>query len=215
MAVLDAQDMCLEPNGRVRYFPHWLRPEQVSGLWRGLDDTLDWRELPIRLVGRWIPQPRLVDFHADPLVSYTYSGLCLQGRGWPPMLEALRAAVSEVAGVAFNSVLCNRYRDGRDSMGWHADNEAELGLNPSIASVSLGATRRFLLRPRQAPHRPKLEWLLESGSLLIMEGDLQHHWQHQLPKALRVRQPRINLTFRQILTPDQSPSAAPKTCSEA
>lgn len=189
----------LEPGGRVRYFPQWLSPAQADRLWSALIEGLNWRQLPVRMFGRWIQQPRLVDFHADSGVSYTYAGLRLEGRGWPPMLEGLRERASEQAGVKFNSVLCNLYRDGRDYMGWHADDESELGRNPCVASISLGAQRRFVLRPRREPRDRRHEWLLESGSLLLMEGSLQHHWQHQLPKALKVSQPRINLTFRRII----------------
>lgn len=189
----------LEPGGLVSYWPQWLPADQAQALFRALHHDLDWRQLPVRMFGRWIPQPRLVDFHADPGVSYTYAGLRLQGQGWPPALASLRAAASAAARVSFNSVLCNLYRDGRDHMGWHADDEPELGANPAVASVSLGAERRFLLRPRRPPREPRHEWRLAHGSLLLMSGQLQHHWLHQMPKALRVHEPRINLTFRRIL----------------
>ncbi len=197
----------LEPAGAVSYWPQWLPTEQSRAAFLALREELDWRQLPVRMFGRWIPQPRLVDFHADAGVSYTYAGLQLDGRGWPPLLESLRAAASAQAGVSFNSVLCNLYRDGKDYMGWHADDEPELGVNPTIASVSLGAERRFLMRPRQAPRQPRHEWRLADGSLLLMTGQVQHHWHHQMPKALRVHEPRINLTFRRIVP---MPSASKK-----
>ncbi len=193
------QALTLEPGGALRYHPSWLDSETTGLLYSEFLDNLNWRQLPVRLFGRWVPQPRLVDFHADPGVAYTYAGLKLAGDGWPVTLARLRDAASAAAGVNFNSVLCNLYRDGRDHMGWHADDERELGKNPVIASVSLGATRRFLLRPRMKPREARHEILLEPGSLLLMEGCMQHHWQHQLPKALRVKSARINLTFRAIL----------------
>ncbi len=194
------RDLELAPGGKVRYWPAWLETSVASTLYADLLDGLQWRQLPVRMFGRWVEQPRLVDFHADPDVSYTYTGLRLQGRGWPAQLESLRGRLETALGVAFNSVLCNLYRDGRDYMGWHADNEAELGPDPTIASISLGAQRRFLLRPRRPPREPRHEFRLDSGSLLVMSGDLQHHWQHQLPKALRIAEPRINLTFRKIVS---------------
>lgn len=188
----------LEPAGLVRYWPQWLEMREANALFYVLYRHLDWRQLPVRIFGRWIPQPRLIDFYADPGVSYTYAGLRLDGKGWPALLDDLRGAVSAEANLVFNSVLCNLYRDGRDYMGWHADDEPELGSNPVIASVSLGAERRFLLRPRRTPREPKHEWRLANGSLLLMSGQLQHHWHHQMPKALRVQEPRINLTFRRV-----------------
>ena len=201
MRLSTEQELCLLPAARIRFWPQWLAEAEAEALFQSTLNELNWRQRPVRMFGRWVSQPRLVDFHADPGVSYTYAGLRLDGQGWPEQLDELRAAVAEIAGVAFNSVLCNLYRDGRDYMGWHADDEAELGPNPCIASISLGASRRFVLRPKGKPGGSTLrhEYLLSSGSLMLMAGDLQHHWQHQLPKALRVTRPRINLTFRRIL----------------
>jgi alkylated DNA repair dioxygenase AlkB len=208
------QGVVLEPGGSVRYHPRWLAPETAEALFARLVVDLNWRQLPVYLFGRWIPQPRLVDFHADPGVAYIYAGLRLQGQGWPQTLKMLRDAASTAAGVGFNSVLCNLYRDGGDYMGWHADDEPELGPEPTIASISLGSERRFLLRPRQKPREPRHEWRLASGSLLLMEGKLQRHWQHQLPRALRVQDARINLTFRNILVNLQG-NSSPTDCSDA
>lgn len=196
------QDFELPPGGKVRFWPAWLDDATAAALYAELRDGLNWRQLPVLMFGRWIKQPRLIDFHADPEISYTYAGLRLAGQGWPPRLRRLRELVSEAVGVGFNSVLCNLYRNGHDYMGWHADDEPELGPDPSIASVSLGAGRRFVLRPRRPPREPRHELYLDSGSLLLMSGALQHHWQHQLPKALRVHAARINLTFRQIVQAD-------------
>jgi alkylated DNA repair dioxygenase AlkB len=150
------------------------------------------------MFGRSIPQPRLTDFRADPGVSYRYSGLTLEARPWTDDLAGLRRFAEDMAGQRFNSVLCNLYRDGRDYMGWHADNEPELGPNPVIASLSFGARRRFTLKPRSGQEE-RVEFELECGSLLVMRGDTQRHWLHQLPRAARVREARINLTFRDIV----------------
>ncbi|MGY6554494.1 MAG: alpha-ketoglutarate-dependent dioxygenase AlkB family protein [Wenzhouxiangella sp.] len=197
----------LAPAGRICFWPQWLAATEAELLLQTLMDELDWRQLPVRMFGRWIPQPRLVDFHADPGVSYTYAGLRLGGSGWPKRLDDLRRALTQIAGVEFNSVLCNLYRDGRDYMGWHADDEVELGRDPCIASISLGASRRFMLRPKRqrADAALRHEYRLDSGSLMLMKGDLQHHWQHQLPKALRVKEARVNLTFRRILCNKSAP----------
>jgi alkylated DNA repair dioxygenase AlkB len=142
-------------------------------------------------------QPRLVAWFGDPEASYTYSGLKLVPEPWPARLASLRARVEEQAGAAFNSVLCNLYRDGADSMGLHSDDERELGQNPIIASVSLGETRRFVMRhKKKAAERLDLD--LPGGSLLVMAGTTQHHWRHGVPKQRAIEGARINLTFRRI-----------------
>jgi len=188
----------LPPGGVVSCTEGWLPAEQAAAIYKELLESLDWRQLPVYLFGRWIPQPRLTDFHGDSGTRYRYAGLDLHGRGWPAALDVLRESVVLHTGERFNTVLCNLYRDGNDYMGWHADDERELGRDPIIASISLGASRRFLLRPARGRRGERHEFVLASGSLLLMAGDLQHHWQHQLPKALRVDQPRINLTFRRV-----------------
>lgn len=193
-----ALELSLPPAGRLRYWPDWICAERTQELFSALHSDPGWRQLPVRLFGRDIPQPRLTAFHADGGINYTYSGLCLQGRGWSPTLALLRDRLNAQLAQNFNSVLCNLYRDGRDYMGWHADDERELGAAPVIASLSFGARRRFQFRPRHADHGHRQELMLDPGSLLVMSGDLQHHWQHQLPKSLRITSPRINLTFRRI-----------------
>ena len=145
------------------------------------------------------PAPRLTSFHGDPGSGYTYSGMAYQPASWLPELLELRAAVQTQSGVAFNCVLCNLYRDGRDSVGWHADDERELGPSRddiAIGSLSLGATRRFVLKHRRDGRRLVFE--LGEGSLLVMRGRTQQHWVHCLPKTARPCGPRLNLTFRVI-----------------
>ena len=126
------------------------------------------------------------------------SGARFEPRPWPAALQALRARIDAAAGVAMNSVLANLYRDGRDAMGWHSDDEPELGLRPVIASLSLGGTRRFVFKHRRDPGR-KFELPLEHGSLLLMKGDTQADWKHALPRTARPVPARVNLTFRRIL----------------
>lgn len=162
-------------------------------LWR---DT-PWRQDDILLFGRRIRQPRLVYWCADPGVSYRYSGLRLHATPWHPAVDELRESLNRELGCAFNSVLLNAYRDGEDSMGWHADNEPELGPHPLIASYSLGATRRFRLRP--AVGGASIGFDLEHDCLLVMQGRSQLDWRHAVPKTRRPVGLRINLTFRTIL----------------
>jgi len=144
--------------------------------------------------------PRLTAWHGEK--GYVYSGIRLEPAPWNEPLLELEAIAEELAWAPFNSVLLNLYRDGRDSVSWHADNEPGLGYNPVIASVSLGAQRRFQLRHRRSGARVSLD--LPHGSCLIMAGATQHHWLHQLPKTARPVGPRINLTFRHMRESDQA-----------
>jgi alkylated DNA repair dioxygenase AlkB len=151
----------------------------------------------IVLFGRPVLQPRLSAWVGD--APYTYSGKTFAPLPWTPALAALRARVEADAGHRMNSVLLNLYRDGRDSMGFHADDEPELGPRPIIASVSFGATRRFLLRPKRREAEQRHELALTHGSLLVMLGATQQNWVHGVPKTTRVSEARLNLTFRRIL----------------
>nr|WP_262905429.1 alpha-ketoglutarate-dependent dioxygenase AlkB [Hymenobacter nitidus] len=173
----------------------------ADALFAELEQTIAWRHESIKLFGKLVPQPRLTAWHGDPSARYSYSGLSWEPQPWTPALQALRTLVEEATQTGFNSVLLNLYRAGHDSMGWHADNEPELGPEPVIASVSLGATRRFRLKPRDplaTPHAPvSLE--LASGSLLLMRGPTQQHWLHAVPKTTQPVGPRLNLTFRRII----------------
>jgi len=189
----------LAPGGWVVHDPDFLESGSAEDLMTALARDLAWRQQAIQLFGRRVMQPRLIDFHGDRGVRYRYSGLVLEAGGWPEPLGRLNERLEAVSGTRFNSVLCNRYRGGEDSMGWHADDERELGPDPIIASISLGATRRFMLRPRGGGR--SLELRPRNGSLLLMGGDLQHHWQHQVPKTSRPVGERINLTFRTVLEP--------------
>ena len=159
---------------------------------------LEWENHRIRIFGREVESPRLSCWMGDPDATYTYSGTRFAPKPWTPLLQRLRDRAAAACGMPFNSVLCNLYRGGRDYMGWHSDDEPELGPEPVIASLSLGAPRRFLFRLRK-DHSVKHELLLEHGSLLIMRGHTQRDWQHSLPKTAKPVGERINLTFRRIL----------------
>ncbi|WP_400192614.1 alpha-ketoglutarate-dependent dioxygenase AlkB family protein [Hymenobacter sp. B81] len=188
------------PQAELWLAEDFLSPAEAAALLIELTAAVAWQQQPIRLFGREVPQPRLTAWYGDPGAAYQYSGLKLPPLPWLPALLALRRAVEAAAGVPFNSVLLNLYRSGQDGMGWHADDEPELGPEPVIASLSLGSTRRFRLRPRpgRGPAHPPLTLELPAGSLLIMRGLTQRCWQHALPKTARPVGPRLNLTFRLI-----------------
>ncbi len=171
--------------------------EHDTDLYGVLKNTLNWRKDSIKVRGNLLPIPRLQAWYGEAHCLYTYSGLSLAPEPFTPLLEQLRMIAQDMARSPFNCVLCNWYRDGRDSVGWHSDNEPELGINPVIASYSFGATRRFLIKPKKG-HRRATAIELPHNSLLIMSGAMQHHWNHQVPKTEKAVSGRINLTFRYI-----------------
>lgn len=184
------------PDGEFLYAPDFWPPEQAGALLRALGALPDWRQHTVRLFGRELPSPRLSAWYGDPGTDYRYSGVRHAPLPWPGVLSGLREKIQQVTGHVFNAVLANRYRDGGDAMGWHSDDEPELGAQPVIASASFGAPRRFLLRHRVSGRREAIE--LAHGSLLLMAGDSQRCWQHALPRTARACGLRINLTFRRI-----------------
>ena len=181
----------------LRWFPRWLDADSADRLLAQLIEEVPWEQHQVRLFGRSLPAPRLSCWIGDPDAVYRYSGTRFAPRPWTPATAELRDLLQRRLGLCFNSVLANRYRNGADGMGWHADDEPELGPRPVIASLSLGAARRFVLRSRDGAQRGEL--LLGHGSLLLMEGDTQARTQHALPKTARPVGERINLTFRRIL----------------
>ena len=192
----------------VRYWPRALAAERADDLFASLRTHIDWQEEHVVIFGQRRLVPRLVAWHGDADAHYTYSGTAHEPRAWTTGLLDLREVAEALTGHRYNSVLLNLYRDGRDSMGWHADDEAELGRDPAIASFSLGATRRFRLRHRRGRDVAELE--LEHGSLLSMTGETQHHYVHAVPKTARTAGERINLTFRWINSPARAGDAAPE-----
>jgi len=187
------------PDADIRLYPQWFSPEVSDRLFYQLSDTIAWTQETATIFGKPVPLPRLTAWYGDPGAVYRYTGMTLQPRPWTAVLLEIKARVETVAPVRFNSVLLNLYRHGQDSVGWHSDDEPTLGKNPAIASVSLGVVRRFQLKHKRHPTcRCDLE--LPPGSLLLMQGTTQHHWLHQIPKSRQITQPRINLTFRRILS---------------
>lgn len=185
------------PDAELRYEPHFLSPAEASDWLERLVAETPWEQPEVYLHGRHYPVPRLVAWYGDPEACYTYSGLTHQPRPWTPLLGEIRTRVQEAVGQPLNGVLLNYYRDGQDSMGWHSDDEPELGRNPTVASLNLGETRRFDLR-RKGSNRIECSLDLGHGALLVMSGPTQHHWQHQVAKTRIPCAPRLNLTFRWI-----------------
>jgi len=191
----------LDDGGAVTLHERWLAPAEAAQVFRTLLEEIDWKQRSIRIMGREVLQPRLTAWYGD--AEYTYSGVTLAPLRWTPLLSELRDHLIADVGECFNSVLCNMYRTGADSMGLHSDDEKELGPRPVIASVSLGAARRFVLRNKRKKVPPVIIELTH-GSLLVMGGTTQALWKHAVPKDPSTIGPRINLTFRRILGPSQA-----------
>lgn len=185
------------PDAEITYYPSFFEAAEAEAIFKELLHTVPWQQDEIKVYGKVHPQPRLTALFGNDGKPYSYSNITMQPHPWSILLQKIRFKVEDTAEVAFSTVLLNLYRDGRDSNGWHADDEKELGRDPIIASVSFGAERYFHLKHRSDPDL-KQKILLESGSLLIMKGATQHHWLHHIPKTARPIGPRINLTFRII-----------------
>lgn len=159
--------------------------------------NIRWKQDWINFFGKRNPLPRLTSWYGDSGRSYTYSGIKSEPNPWNKGLIYLKQAIEKCAGLEFNSVLLNWYRDGDDSLSWHSDDEKELGINPVIASANFGATREFLIR-RKGDNSQKIVVPLKHGTLLLMRGEMQHFWEHSIPKRKNVRESRFNMTFRRI-----------------
>lgn len=190
----------LSADSWLDYEPAFLAPAEAARVFEQLRAELTWEQREIVLFGRRIPQPRLIGWGGAP--AYRYSGQTLEPRPLTPTVAALLARVSAFAGAPFNHVLANRYRDGHDSMGMHADDERELGPAPVVATLSLGAARRFVIAPRRATLGERRSLMLESGSLLVMGGACQAELRHGLPRDPAVQAERISLTFRAVADPE-------------
>lgn len=194
------------PDGELSMIDGWLDPDEADVLLAQLIETIPWENHRIRMFGREVASPRLSCWIGDAGASYVYSRTRFEPHPWSPALLALRDRVEQACDARFNSVLANLYRDGNDAMGWHSDDEPELGVYPVIASLSLGAERRFRIRPRiprgeQAGRTDVRSLSLPHGSLLRMGGETQRRYQHALPRMRGLTQPRLNLTFRNIRSP--------------
>ena len=185
------------PGADINLRSDFLSRAESDRLFATLLAETEWQEKNVFVWGKWYPQPRLVAWHGDADASYSYSGSTLVPSPWTAALSHIRQLAEDATQARFNSVLLNLYRDQNDRVGWHSDNEPELGPTPTIASVSLGETRELLFKHRVeklGTHKIPLT----HGSLLVMSGDTQRNWLHAINKESRPTGKRINLTFRQI-----------------
>ena len=184
-------------DGDLYLISRFYELNKADDYFQRLHQQIDWQSEQLFIYGRWVSVPRLMAWYGDAGAVYRYSGVDHRPRPWTTLLLQLKTELEQYCQCPFNSVLANLYRDGRDSMGCHADDEKQLGLNPQIASLSLGDSRRLRFRHPQSGY--KLDLILEHGDLLWMGGNIQHHWRHELPKTRQRKGPRINLTFRNII----------------
>ena len=185
-------------DGGLQYAQHFLSLEQADRLFAELVTQVPWQQAEIRLFGKSVMTPRLSCWMGDASAVYRYSNTTFLPEPWLNSILALKNQLETAVGCTFNSVLLNYYRNGQDAMGWHSDDESELGAQPAIASLSLGAERRFLVREKTKNAR-SMGLPLAHGSLLLMQGDSQKRFQHALPRTSKPIGARINLTFRKIL----------------
>ena len=185
------------PDGQIFYYPSFLSKKEADLLYAVFLETTPWQKDNISVYGKTYEQPRLTSLYGLNEKPYSYSNISMHPNPMTPILKDLLSKIENKTEHSFNAVLLNLYRDGKDSNGWHADNEKELGENPIIASISLGQERYFHLKHREIKEE-RFKIKLAHGSLLLMAGALQHHWLHQIPKTTRPLKQRINLTFRNI-----------------
>ena len=188
-------DSLAHRDGYLHLYPEFIPPEEATRLFDALQNELAWAEESIKLFGKKRLVPRLVCWYGDNNISYRYSGVNHHAQPWTPSLLSLKQQLEATTKRKFNSVLGNLYRNEKDSMGWHADNEKELGETPFIASISLGAERIFKARHKDGE---TVKLSLDNGSLLTMSGLFQQYWQHCVAKTSIPKSARINLTFRYV-----------------
>ncbi len=187
----------LFPEDLLDFYPGFIAADESIALMNQFIATVPWIHQTVRMYGKDILTPRLTAWYGDTNKTYSYSGTKYDPLQWTPDLTMLKEKIEQLTSYTFNSVLLNYYRSGNDSVAWHSDNERELGTNPIIASLSLGQERQFDFRKKE-DHSQKYGIPLTNGSLLLMKGNLQHRWEHRIPKSTTAHEPRVNLTFRVI-----------------
>jgi len=185
------------PDAEIVYYPNFFDKRDADAIFEQLLNEIPWQQDDIKVFGKTHPQPRLTALFGNDGKPYSYSNIKMQPHPWNILLQKIKSLVEDCTETNFTSVLLNQYRNGKDSNGWHADNEKELGTNPVIASLSFGAERTFQLK-HNSDLSLKKSIVLEHGSLLIMKGTTQHFWKHQIPKTSKPIGSRVNLTFRVI-----------------
>jgi alkylated DNA repair dioxygenase AlkB len=186
------------PDADVVLYPKFFGREESDDFFEDLLSQTNWNQDRIKLYGKEVDLPRLTACYGDINKNYSYSGISMEHVPWTPSLLSIKRRVDEVAGEKFNSVLLNLYRNGKNRLSWHQDDESELGDNPVIGSVSFGSTRCFQFKHKYRKELKRIDVNLTHGSVLIMKGTTQRFWLHQIPKTARPVGPRINLTFRFI-----------------
>lgn len=185
-------------NAAIELHEHFFNAQESASIMQALITEIDWQQYQIKIFGKTLDQPRLTAYYGEDHPYYAYSNIKLQPIPFTPILLSIKNKIETLTSHQFNGVLLNYYRNGDDSMGWHADDEKELGTNPVIASLSFGASRTFQMHHRFQKSTPKQSIILNDASLLVMQGETQHFWKHQIPKQ-KNKGPRINLTFRKII----------------
>jgi alkylated DNA repair dioxygenase AlkB len=185
------------PDADISILHELEMPMPYDGMLRKLIEDTKWRQESVRIYGKVMPQPRLVAWYGDPGKKYDYSGISLTPLPWSDLLREIKRRIEDCTESTFNSVFLNLYRDHNDSMGFHSDDERELGLEPTIASLTFGATRTFVLKHKKLDI-PSVKLPLEAGSVLLMKGATQRSWKHGIMKQTQRCGPRVNLTFRTI-----------------
>jgi len=189
------------PDADVRLYKHFFSADEADALFETLKQEINWQQEKVKVYGKLHNTPRLTAWYGEPNKTYTYSGLSATTTPWTNSLLSVKHKLESICEHTLNSVLLNLYRDGSDGVSWHSDDEIELGKNPLIASVSLGETRPFQMKPKllkkdSSLKKDRVDIPLAHGDLLVMQGETQHNWLHQIPKSKKALRERINLTFR-------------------
>jgi alkylated DNA repair dioxygenase AlkB len=195
--IITSPNNILPFGGEALFFPGFFTKTDSDRLFDRLMNSTEWKQDKIRFYGKLIDLPRLTAWYGDIDKAYKYSGIPMNPLPWTESLLEIKTRIESVAKIRFSSVLLNQYRDGKDGVAWHCDDEPELGVNPTIGSVSFGSTRAFKLR--SLTDKSIIEKIdLSHGSFLLMRGETQHKWEHEIPKTAKPTKTRINLTFRVI-----------------
>ena len=199
----NTEDNLLLQKGQLSLYRNFLDFDLSLKLKNEIEATSNWEQSEILILGQKQLIPRLNAWYADDEKNYAYSGTPLPLNSWTPPISSLKKAIEEKLSLSFNSCLLNLYRDGNDSVAWHADDEPELGIEPTIASISLGQERKFIIR-NKLNHNDKLTISLPHNSMLVMRGNLQSLYEHKVPKTSLKVNSRLNLTFRKVCTPPRN-----------
>lgn len=192
---IEFKNNLLPVDGEAYFFPDFFTEQESLHYFNQLSSEVDWKQEPIIIFGKKVMQPRLTAWYSDDFLEYRYSGITMQGQYWSKALLEIKNKIEKLSGVTFTGALLNYYRDQKDSMGWHKDDEKELGINPIIGSVSFGASRTFKFQNiKEKQSQVSID--LTNGSFLLMRGRTQHCWKHSIPKRVASIGPRINITFR-------------------